>query len=332
MTPIPLTQQVPRGNSPNAEYAVRPSVSSGPNSIEIPSRLYGKYLVRSKIGVGGMAEVFLAEAVDANGHAFSVALKMLNKGASEEAFANEVDLMGLLSHPNLMKLIEHGRAYGRLWIALEYCIGGDLRALMDVSKKEMKPISAETGIAVILETLKGLSYFHHATSRNGAALRLIHSDVNPANIFVNAAGEVKLGDFGVASSSLVDIGPGEGLTAGKLSYLSPEQTRGETLTNASDVWAVGVMLHELVVGWHPFQREGATEQQIMQLIRAPKLTIPDYVDKPLAQIVVKALAPELKNRFKTCGEMAGPLMAYALDANAYRASESGNGFSARLGW
>jgi eukaryotic-like serine/threonine-protein kinase len=310
MSPSPSR---PHFLSPAAGYSIPP----GSSGIEIVSRVYGKYFVRNKIGIGGMAEVFLAEAIDANGLTFPVAIKMLNKNASEESFANEVDLLSLLSHPNLMKLIEHGRAFGRLWIALEYCIGGDLRALMDVAKKELKAIPPEIGIAIVLETLKGLSAFHHSTSRNGAPLKLVHSDVNPANIFLHASGEVKLGDFGVASSGHVDIGPGEGLTAGKLSYLSPEQTRGEPLTNASDVWAMGVVLHEMVVGWHPFQREGATEDEVMQLIRSAKLSMPEYVEKPLASILSKALAPELKNRFKTCGEMAGPLVTFALDANAY---------------
>ena len=105
------------------------------------------------------------------------------------------------------------------------------------------------------------------------------------------------------------------MTAGKLSYLSPEQTRGEALLPASDLWAVGVMLHEVVVGYHPFQKDGATEQQVMAAIRAAKLNIPDYVDKPLAAIINKALAPELKNRYRSAGEFAGPLFAYALDWN-----------------
>jgi serine/threonine-protein kinase len=157
--------------------------------------------------------------------------------------------------------------------------------------------------------------FHRATTRTGTPLNLIHSDVNPSNVFFSGEGDVKLGDFGVASSTHMDIGPGQGVTAGKLSYLSPEQTRGEALTPASDLWAVGVMLHEVVVGYHPFQKDGATELQTMQAIRAAKLNIPDYVDRPLATIITRALAPDLKNRYRSAGEFAGPLFAYALDWN-----------------
>jgi serine/threonine-protein kinase len=283
-------------------------------TIEVPSKRYGKYVVRSRLGQGGQAEVFLAEAIDEKGDQVSVALKMMRQGANEEKFADEADLMSLLSHPNLVRMVEHGVAYGRQFIAMEFLIGGDLAEVMAAHRRAMKGFPANMGIHVCLEVLKALAYFHTATTRTGMPLSLIHSDVNPANVFFSGDGEVKLGDFGVASSNAVDLGPGTGIAAGKLSYLSPEQTRGEALTASSDLWAVGVMLHEVVVGYHPFQQEGATEQQIMAAIRSPKLTIPDYVEKPMAQIISRALAPDLKSRFRTAGEFAGPLFGYALDA------------------
>ena len=286
-----------------------------PTTIEVPSRRFGKYLVRSRLGQGGQAEVFLAEAIDDKGDQVNVALKMMRQGAAEEKFADEADLMGLLSHPNLVRMMEHGTAFGRPFIAMEFLIGGDLFEVMAAHRRAMKGFPMGMGVHVCLEVLKALAYFHRATTRSGTALSLIHSDVNPSNVFFSGEGDVKLGDFGVASSSAVDIGPTAGTAAGKLSYLSPEQTRGEPLTPGSDLWAVGVMLHEVVVGYHPFQKDGATEQQIMAAIRTPKLTIPDYVDKPLAAIITRALTPDLKSRFKTAGEFAGPLFGHGLDQN-----------------
>ncbi len=286
-----------------------------PRTIEVPSRRFGRYVVRSRLGQGGQAEVFLAEAVDDKGDQVNVALKMMRQGTSEEKFADEADLMGLLSHPNLVRMMEHGIAFGRPFIAMEFLIGGDLSEVMAAHRRMMKGFPMGMGVHVCIEVLKGLAYFHRARTRSGTALNLIHSDVNPSNVFFSGEGDVKLGDFGVASSSEAAIGPQEGTAAGKLSYLSPEQTRGEALTPASDLWAVGVMLHEVVVGYHPFQKDGATEQQIMASIRAPKLTIPDYVEKPLAAIITKALSPDLKVRFKTAGEFAGPLFTFALDQN-----------------
>ncbi len=262
-----------------------------------------------------MAEVFLAEAIDANGEQLNVALKLMKKGISEDQFADEADLMGLLSHPNLVQMMEIGSAFGRPFIAMEFLIGGDLKEVMDAHRRQMKGFPVNMGVHIVLEMLKALAYFHSATSRTGAALSLVHSDVNPANVFFSGSGEVKLGDFGVASSGRANIGPGEGVAAGKLSYLSPEQTRGDALGPASDLWALGVMLHELVVGWHPFQRDGLTEQETMALIRGGKLAIPDYVDKPLAQVIQRALAVDLRTRYRSAGEFGAPLFGYALDKN-----------------
>jgi serine/threonine-protein kinase len=284
-------------------------------AIEVPSRRYGKYLVRSRLGAGGMAEVFLAEAVDEHGLQVNVALKLMRAGLSEEKFADEVDLMGMLSHPNLVRMLEHGMAFNRHYLALEFLIGGDLRGVMDAHRRQQRGFPVNIGLQVVIEVLKALAYVHTATTKTGTALNLVHSDVNPANIFFSGHGEVKLGDFGVASSDVHNLGPGEGIAAGKLSYLSPEQTRGEPVAASSDLWSVGVMLHELVVGYHPFQKEDASEQQVMALIRAARLSIPDYVEKPLAAILQKALAPDPRSRFRTAGEFAGPLFAYGLDRN-----------------
>jgi eukaryotic-like serine/threonine-protein kinase len=281
--------------------------------IEIPSRRYGKYRVRSRLGVGGMAEVFLADVVNELGEEQQVALKIMREGQNHEAFVNEADLMGMLSHPNLVRRLELGEAGGRLFIAMEYCMGGDLQGLMNVLRKHMKDFPTWMGVHVCLEVLKGLSYFHQAKTRAGDALHLVHGDVNPANVFFSASGDVKLGDFGVAKSSHKDLGPQDGFIAGKVPYLSPEQTRGEPLTSASDLFAVGVMLHELAVGYHPFAGPGWGAHEVLAAIRAARVTVPDYVDKPLAQVLRRALAGDVAARYPTAGEMAGDLLHYALD-------------------
>jgi eukaryotic-like serine/threonine-protein kinase len=255
----------------------------------------------------------LAETVDEHGDQVNVALKLMKKDVSDDVFAAEADLMGLLAHPNLVQLLEVGKAFGRSYIAMEFFIGGDLRNVLEIHRRKMVAIPVPVALHLLLEILKGLAYFHGARTRTGTPLNLIHSDVNPSNVYFSGHGDVKLGDYGVASSSHVNIGPGEGIAAGKLTYLSPEQTRGETLTGASDVWAVGVMMHELIVGYHPFLLEDATEAQTIASIRSAKLQIPDYVERPLASILQRALAAEMKGRFRTAGEMAGPLLTFVLD-------------------
>ncbi len=281
--------------------------------IEVPSRRFGRYLVRSRLGAGGMAEVYLAETVDERGDQINVALKLMRDSVTEEAFADEADLMGLLEHPNLVQRLEIGQAFGRRFIAMEFLIGGDLREVMEVHRREEQELPLAMGLHIVIEVLKGLAYFHQAKTRTGTPLGLIHGDVNPANVFFSGTGEVKLGDFGVAKSKRANIGPGDHVAAGKLHYLSPEQTRGESLTPASDLYAVGLMLHELVVGYHPFAREETNQNKVMQLIRSSKVSLPDFVDKRLGQIVQRALSPDAKSRYRSAGELAGELVHYTLD-------------------
>ncbi|XXF81292.1 serine/threonine-protein kinase [Myxococcaceae bacterium GXIMD 01537] len=287
--------------------------------VEIPSRRYGRYVVRSRLGEGGMAEVFLADAVDARGEQVSVALKLMRKDVSPEAFADEADLMGLLSHPNLVSRLEVGEVFGRPFIAMEYLVGGDLGAVIRAHREQGLDVHPALAVHVCTEVLRALAYFHQARTRSGRPLGLVHGDVNPANVFFAADGEVKLGDFGVAKARGMNIGPGDGYMAGKLRYMSPEQTRGEALTGGADLFAVGIMLHELLLGTHPFCREGEQDEaRIIAALRAAKLSLPPAVDKQLGAVLRKALMPEASQRYRSAGEFAGALFTWALDTDSTR--------------
>ncbi|KFE67569.1 Serine/threonine protein kinase PrkC, regulator of stationary phase [Hyalangium minutum] len=282
--------------------------------MEFPSRRYGRYIIRSRVGEGGMAEVFLADAIPPRGDKFSVALKLMRKGVPLEAFADEVDLMGLLDHPNLVRMLESGEAFGRPYIAMEFLDGGDLKRLMDAHETLKRRIPVGIAVHVCIEVLRALSYFHQLRTRSGRPLELVHGDVNPSNIFFSGEADVKLGDFGVAKGSAANIGPQDGVAAGKLHYLSPEQTLGESLTPASDLFSLGIVLHELVVGTHPFLRNETDDEVVMEAIRAAKVSLPDTVDKGLGQIIRKALTPDLDSRYRTAGEFAGALLTWTLDS------------------
>ncbi|MFL5356197.1 serine/threonine-protein kinase [Archangium sp.] len=281
--------------------------------MEIPSRRFGRYVLRSRLGSGGMAEVFLAETKDEQGSPLEVALKLMRKDVPPESFADEADLMGLLEHPNLVRRLEIGEAFGRYFIAMEFLRGGDLDGLLRAHEDQGQRLPVQVGVHVCIEVLRALAYFHQARTRSGRPLELIHGDVNPSNIFFSGQCEVRLGDFGVAKARGMELGPEDGVTAGKLHYLSPEQTRGDSLTPASDLFSLGIVLHELVLGFHPFQRHSSDPDVVMVAIRAAKLNLPDTLDRQLAAILRKALAPEMTQRYRTAGEFAGALFAWALD-------------------
>jgi serine/threonine-protein kinase len=303
------------------------------HTIEIPSRRFGKYLVRSRVGEGGMAEIFLAEVVNEHEEVTTVALKLMKKDASREDFAGEADLMGLIRHENLVQRIEVGEAFGRPYIAMEFLMGGDLHSLRHQLANQGERFPTRTAFYVVMEALKGLAYFHQLRTRSGSPLGLVHGDVNPSNIFFSSTGLVKLGDFGVAKSNAMNLGPADGVAAGKLSYLSPEQARGEGLTPASDLFAVGVVLYELVVGQHPFVASPTSHpHSVLDLLRSAKLSVPTSVERPLAQILKRALHHDAASRFQSAGEFAGALLHHALDsANQASREEVGAWLAGVLG-
>lgn len=263
-----------------------------------------------------MAEVFVADVVDPRVGSRTVALKLMRPEASREAFDAEADLMGMVRHPNLVERLEVGEAFGRPFIAMEHFSGGDLARVVHLLQRRGEPFPQPMAFHVALEALKALAYFHQMKGLSGRPLRLIHGDVTPANIFFSAEATVKLGDFGVAKSHVAGVGPDDEVAAGKLHYLSPEQTLGKPLGPGSDLFSLGVVLFELLVGAHPFHEAEGTTESVLEAMQTARFQAPSGLDKPLVALLRKALHPDPKSRFRTAGEMAGMLLHYVLDHGA----------------
>ncbi|MDF1563577.1 MAG: serine/threonine-protein kinase [Deltaproteobacteria bacterium] len=298
----------------------------------IASRRFGQYQLATRVGEGGMAEIFRAEYVDERGELRTAILKLLQKGADEEVtdlFVLEADLMNLLHHPNLVARLEVGEAGGRAFIAMEDLFGGDLRTLMSSHHQSSDGVPLEVTLHVICSVLRGLASFHQARGRGGHPLALIHGDVNPSNVFLSVEGEVKLGDFGVAT--IDGIGAGvqlpPGMALGKRHYFSPEIVAGGERCQADDLWAIGVMLYELVVGYRPF--DGEDDLRLFQSIAAAKVDFPPgLVDEAMKKILQKALSRASKNRYPTAGALCGALVRYQLDEDCQLAPGAFEGYLA----
>lgn len=254
-----------------------------------------------------MADVFRAEPMRGANRPGQVALKVLRPDAGDDAFATETDLMGMLAHPNVVRLLESGRAFGRPYLSLELMDGGDLAHLA-----RRGPLPIGLVLTAAIEVLCGLSYVHEARARNGVPLGLVHSDVNAANVLFTSSGEIKLGDFGVATSVTANIGPPEGTAAGKLSSLSPEQTRGEVLTPASDLWSAAVMIYELVTGTHPFVTPAMSEAEAIDAIRAARFR-DERLSPRLADVLRCALRRDPAARYQSAAELGAALLTVARD-------------------
>jgi serine/threonine protein kinase len=217
-----------------------------------------RYDVLDRIAVGGMAEVFLAKAYGAHGFEKTLAIKKilpeLARDAEFEArFIAEAKVAVRLSHANVVQVFDFGRIGESLFIAMEYVDGLDLAALLRKLKDEKRLVPLPAAFHIAIEIVRALDFAH----QHG----VVHRDVSPSNILLSRAGEVKIGDFGIAVAAQPHKAarPGTRKVMGKWRYMSPEQTRGDTLDTRSDLFSAAVVLFELFTGEKLFPGEEAED-------------------------------------------------------------------------
>jgi non-specific serine/threonine protein kinase/serine/threonine-protein kinase len=269
----------------------------------------GHYRIRSRLGQGGMASVYLGERIDAE-YQQRVAIKIANSVTASpevlERFRLERQLLAVLDHPNIVRLIDGGTTpAGAPYLVMD-CVMG--RRITDYCRELNVPI--RTRVDLIRKICGAIHYAHQRM--------VIHRDIKPSNILVTQDGEPKLLDFGIAK---LMRGPGaEELTRPDarpmtLRYASPEQIRGETLTVASDVYALGTLLFELITGKSPFDSGDATDVTLSWKIcnqEPPRLSgaASQTIDFDLEAIVAKALRKEPEHRYSSAGHLAEDLARY----------------------
>jgi eukaryotic-like serine/threonine-protein kinase len=260
----------------------------------------GPYALVRRLGHGGMAEVFLAVAHGASGFERRVAIKVLlpelqGEPTLERALVREARIAGRLAHRNLAAVLHLGVDDGVTYVVMEWIDGGDLDTLT-----RARPLPLPLVLLVAEELALGLDHLHRAADDRGLPLGLVHRDVSPSNVLVSRAGEVKLGDFGIAkATALADLTGGT--RKGKYAYMSPEQLVGEPLTGASDQFALGVTLVELATGTRPFDAETplATMDNVRRGVRPDLSALPADV----AALAHRALAPAPDDRFATTEDL-----------------------------
>lgn len=259
-----------------------------------------RYNFGDKLGEGGMAEVFRATQVGAEGFTRPIAIKRVLPGFSSTAqfasmFIQEARLASLLDHPNIVAVIDFDRdEEGRLFLAMEYVSGRDLATIAATG-----PLPISTIIFVVEEILSGLGYAHNLPVDNGPS-GLIHRDVSPHNVLISWEGAVKVSDFGIAKARHASAATASTLIKGKPQYMSPEQANGEALDGRSDLFAVGILLWELLTGRHLF--EGATREAFAQIFFRqipPPSTVAADVPRDLDAVTMRLLAREKDARYAT---------------------------------
>jgi len=291
--------------------------SSRPGSRPIPTpEPFGKYILLQRLGAGGMAEVFQAVAGGPEGFQRTLVIKrMLPQLTQDEAFVqmfiDEAKLSGLLSHPNLVQIYEFGEVDGCFFIAMEQVHGRTLAAIKSKlgSTGRMAPVDAS--VEIVRQVCVGLKYAHELQTSDGKSLGIVHRDISPPNVMVDFHGTVKILDFGIARVSHLfrDTRTQVGLMKGKVAYMSPEQVELAEIDHRSDLFAVGIVLHELLTGRRLFRSntDYATSRMVLELqIPAPSL-FNASVSPELDQIVMRALERDKDARYQSAAAMVSDL-------------------------
>ncbi len=281
------------------EILERAGAESGRVSVNAPGDSLARYRVLKPLTEGGMAEIFLAVNRGIAGFEKLVVLKKILRKMLErrqvavQLFLNEAKIAANLSHPNIVQTFEVGEHGGDLFIAMEYIHGIDVRRLLRQSVLKDKLVPVEQILYIAERTAAALHHAHTAKDLSGRNLNIVHRDVSPSNILLGFDGQVKLLDFGVASASVGESFDG---LFGKFSYMSPEQLAREPMDGRSDVFALGVVLHEMLSRKPLFRRE-KDEETIRAVLRAdiPSLAavVPPYVEA----VIKKALARNRDERY-----------------------------------
>jgi serine/threonine protein kinase len=261
-----------------------------------------------------MAEVFAGNAMGSHGFQKPVAIKrLLPELANDHVFVDrligEAKLLVGMQHGNVVSVLDLCRDGDDVFLVMEFVDGPSLRGL--IKSRHPRPLPFGIATYIVQHAAAGLEFAH---VRPGGAV--IHADVSPSNLLLTTSGEVRVADFGIARRE----GGGAGIIEGKWAYMAPEQVRGEPLTPRCDVFALGVVLYELVTGQHPFGRKatyGSRESQPLCVV-PPRLVCPD-IPPGLEAICMKALADEPRERYARMQDMIEALVDERY-ANGWRES------------
>ena len=231
----------------------------------------GPYEVTELLAAGGMAEIFLGKKAGPGGFEKPLVIKKITKkllGDREiqQMFIDEARVQALLDHPNIVQIYDFGEEKGSYFIAMELIRGATLRWVIDNATAVRRPIPMQHALRIASDVLCGLHYAHERQDEDGTPLKLIHRDISPVNVLITRSGIAKLCDFGVAKSEMQRVMTRAGIVKGKFRYMSPEQLNAEPLDRRADLFAVGSVLWEMLVGRRLFDH--ASEDDVVGAIRA----------------------------------------------------------------
>ncbi|WP_426750826.1 serine/threonine protein kinase [Myxococcus sp. Y35] len=265
---------------------------------------FGKYQLLKKLATGGMAEVWLARQTGIEGFHKNLVVKRILPHLAEdrefvEMFRNEALIAARFNHPNIAQVYEFGEANGTYYIAMEFIHGEDLGRVMRKAASTGQWVARPLAIRIVAAACEGLHYAHSRTDDAGRPLRVVHRDISPQNILISFDGSVKLVDFGIAKAADQASLTKSGAIKGKFAYMAPEQAAGKPLDGRADIFAIGLVLYELLTGVRPLKRDSelATLQAAMECAIAAPSQVAD-VPEEMDPVVMRAIAKNADDRYR----------------------------------
>jgi serine/threonine-protein kinase len=289
---------------------------------------FGPYWLDSRLAVGGTAEVYVARPIDDHGlqpRRLIVKRLLPHFVADPEGrtmFEREAALHAAVRHDNVVKVYASGVDGEEPWLAMELVDGCDLYRLLRRLAGEGRKLGPGIASYIAREVLKALESVHSARDANGQPLGIIHRDVTPSNLYLSVDGRVKLGDFGIARSAsrATMRSAGSAMLKGKFAYLAPEQVAGEPFDHRADLFALAVVLSEMLLGKPLFAGSGqlavllAIRDCRIDPLREARSTLP----RGVFEILERALTREPAQRFATAGHLSNALAPFDVNPQASR--------------
>ena len=286
----------------------------------------GRYRIVQLLAQGGMGAVYLARVEGAAGFAKPVVVKRILPHLSDsvddqERFIREAQILSNIRHPGIVNVIDFGQAAGAYLMVLEYVHGYHLGQWMKYVIQSRGRMSWEVSLLVILQVLAALHYAHTHKRSDGSRATIIHGDISPGNILIDVEGNVRLADFGIArieAEQTTRKGTIDGIFRGKLSYAAPELLACENATTLSDIYACGVVLHQMLAGANPFNAQDANDiiSRMLSLVPPPISSLRSDVPRGLDSVLAKALEKKPSRRPASAMDFAVALRGQLLRTEA----------------
>ncbi|HWU89251.1 MAG TPA: serine/threonine-protein kinase, partial [Kofleriaceae bacterium] len=268
------------------------------------------YHILARLAVGGMAEIFLARGASAAGvERYCVLKRILRDRATDvhfvRMFLDEARLAAQLNHPNVAQVYDIGKLGDSYFFTMEYVHGETVRAVQQRARSLRRELPLGTVLTVIAGAASGLHHAHERLGLDGRPLGIVHRDVSPSNLMVGYEGGVKVVDFGVAKAADRMQETRAGTVKGKISYLSPEQCRGAPVDRRTDLFALGIVMWEMLTGERLYRRTSDFENMnaIVNEPPSPPSARRPGVPPEIDAIVLRLLAKDAGARYQTADEL-----------------------------